>query len=186
MSSFLSLLFSILGLILMSGFMLIILVWSNDIWQFALLPICGTFCQIYCGRGGLVGQGGELVPPAYARPQNLCFSQPIPPSATLLCSVRSFLILHCLLLGTLDFNCYPASTLLCQAALHFQVHRARILMELFDQRESLPVVGGRHVALGAAPHMTTFARLSPVSNSHPFDFLTPPPHTMSKQHMHEI
>ena len=52
--------------------------------------------------------------------------------------------------------------------------------------ESLPVVGGRHVALGAAPHMTTFARLSPVSNSHPFDFLTPPPHTMSKQHMHEV
>ena len=87
MSSFLSLLFSILGLILMSGFMLIILVWSNDIWQFALLPICGTFCQIYCrGGGGLLGQGGELVPPAYARPQNLCFSQPIPPSATLLCT----------------------------------------------------------------------------------------------------
>ena len=124
--------------------------------------------------GELLGQGGELVPPAYARPQNLCFSQPIPPSATPLHSA-----LHCRILPY-------TSTLLCQAALHFQVHRARILMELFDQRESLPVVGGRHVALGAAPHMTTFARLSPISNSHPFDFLTPPPHTMSKQHMHEI
>ena len=36
------------------------------------------------------------------------------------------------------------------------------------------------------PHMTTFARLSPISNSHPFDFLTPPPRKISQWRMHAV
>ena len=70
--------------------------------------------------------------------------------------------------------------ILCQAALHFQVHRERILMELLDERESREWWVADMWLPEPPPHMTTFARLSPISNSHPFDFLTPPPHTMSQ------
>ena len=52
-------------------------------------PFVELFVKSIAG-GGLLGQGGELVPPAYARPQNLCFSQPIPPSATLLCQILPY------------------------------------------------------------------------------------------------
>ena len=77
---------------------------------------------------------------------------------------------------------YNATFRLCYTAFHFQVHWERILMELLNQRESQWWWWVADMWLSEPPpHMTTFARLSPISNSHPFDFLTPPPHTMSKQ-----
>ena len=111
------------------------------------------------GGGGLLGQESELVPPAYARPQNLCFSQPIPPSANntaLRCTALSCLLLHCL-----DLNyratCYPLPGCITLSSAPG---------EDFDGivgREREPgVVGGRHVAPGAAPPHDNFRPI--VSN----------------------